>query len=356
MQTKPPYPYFGGKLTVINDVWKCFGYTPNFVDPFFGGGSSLWMNPAFNWQTGQWSDNQKHLETVNDIDGMVSNFWRAIKWDAETVAKYADWPVNENDLHARHVWLVNQKDELQQRLEGAPDYFDAKVAGYWVWGICSWIGHGFASGKGPWQSIDGLLANVKNGNGVRRQRPHLGNNGVGINRQRPHLGNNGVGINRQLPHLNNGRGLADDWSDWLQLYFARLQDRLRQVRVCSGDWRRVLGPTPTEVNGLTAVFLDPPYAVEDRETVYNHDSYTVAHDVREWAIANGDNPMLRIALCGYDEHQMPDEWEMFNWSAHGGYETQSDDPSGNRHREVIWFSPHCLKVEKQKQMQLFGEG
>jgi hypothetical protein len=43
---------------------------------------------------------------VNDIDGYVSNFWRAVQADPELVAHYADWPVNEVDLHARHRWLV----------------------------------------------------------------------------------------------------------------------------------------------------------------------------------------------------------------------------------------------------------
>ncbi len=100
---KPPYPYFGGKYTIKEMIWQRLGYTPNFVDPFFGGGSSLWFNPAFDWNTGHWADNEKHLETANDLDGMVSNFWRAIKFDPASVAKYADWPVNENDLHARHI-------------------------------------------------------------------------------------------------------------------------------------------------------------------------------------------------------------------------------------------------------------
>jgi hypothetical protein len=129
-------------------------------------------------------------------------------------------------------------------------------------------------------------------------------------------------------------------------WFYALADRLRRVRVCCGDWKRVLGPAPTTCIGTTAVFLDPPYAVEERSDVYGEESRDVAHDVREWAIANGDNPDLRVALCGYEgEHEMPDSWSVVAWKANGGFANQKrDDTQGraNAHRERIWFSPHCL--------------
>jgi hypothetical protein len=63
------------------------------------------------------------------------------------IASWCDWPVNENDLTARHIWLVNRKDTLQAKLEGDPDYFDAKVAGWWCWGMACWIGGRFCSGE-----------------------------------------------------------------------------------------------------------------------------------------------------------------------------------------------------------------
>ena len=67
--------------------------------------------------------------------------------------------------------------------------------------------------------------------------------------------------------------------------------------------------------------------------------------MREWAIANGDNPDFRIALCGYDgEHEMPDSWECVPWKAHGGY-SRTERGKANRELERIWFSPHCLQAE-----------
>ena len=99
-------------------------------------------------------------------------------------------------------------------------------------------------------------------------------------------------------------------------------------------------------HGLTGVLLDPPYAdTADRDaSLYREDSLSVAHDVREWAIENGDNPMMRIALCGYEgEHDMPASWECVAWKAKGGYGSQrADGANDNAKRERIWFSPHCL--------------
>jgi len=122
---------------------------------------------------------------------------------------------------------------------------------------------------------------------------------------------------------------------------------MRAVRVCCGDWSRVCTPAVTTTHGLTAVFLDPPYsaAAGRGSDIYTIEDLVVAERVREWCVANGDNPQLRIALCGYDgEHEMPAGWECVAWKAQGGYGNQGNgNGKANRHRERVWFSPHCLK-------------
>ena len=96
---------------------------------------------------------------------------------------------------------------------------------------------------------------------------------------------------------------------------------------------------------LRGVLLDPPYAdtAERAGDLYVEDSVSVAHDVRRWAIENGSNPLMRIALCGYEgEHDMPPDWETVAWKAAGGFASQGDGTNDNAKRERIWFSPHCL--------------
>ena len=352
---KSPFPYFGGKSSVASDIWQRFGDTPNYVEPFFGSGAVLLNRP--NWTT-----ERRWLETINDASGYVANFWRAVQAEPDAVAHHADWPVNENDLHARHIWLVQRKDELAAQLEGDPGWYDAKIAGWWAWGMSCWIGSGFCSGNGPWGLTEDDEGNRKRvhlgnaGRGVNRKLVHLGDAGRGVNRKLVHLGDAGRGVNRQRVHLGNA-GRAGDGEAGLYAWMQALSDRLVRVRVCCDDWTRVMGPTVTERNGLTAIFLDPPYsdAANRDPDLYEQDSLDVAHDARAWCVENGDNPMLRIALCGYrDEHDGLEAagWEALEWKASGGYGSQGNGSGrANATREVIWFSPACLKVARR--MSLF---
>ncbi len=307
MDLKAPFPWFGGKSRVADLVWQYFGDVPNYVEPFAGSLAVLLGRPTM-----------PRTETVNDMDCYLSNFWRALANDPEGVAQHADWPVNEADLLARHKWLI-KRDEFRTQMKIDADFYDVKIAGWWVWGLCSWIGGGWCHTES-------------------QQMPHLGDAGRGINRKLPHLGDAGRGINRKLPHLGNaGRDIA--------AYFGELSNRLRKVRVCCGDWARCLGDSVTIKHGITGVFLDPPYDT-DRNQSYACDSQGVAGQVREWAIENGNNPMLRIALCGYEsERKMPEGWIEVPWKAQGGYGSQSNGKGReNSTRERIWFSPHCLNM------------
>lgn len=130
---KAPFPWFGGKSRVAHLVWNAFGDTANYVEPFAGSLAVLLGRP-----------HAPRIETVNDLDCYLANFWRAVQYAPEEVARWADWPVNEIDLHARHRWLVAQS-EFRERMRGDPEYFDARVAGWWVWGICQWIGGGWCA-------------------------------------------------------------------------------------------------------------------------------------------------------------------------------------------------------------------
>lgn len=318
-----PFPYFGGKRAIAPLVWQALGAIQNYSEPFFGSGAVLLGRP--DWRPGL-------TETVNDFDGWIVNFWRAIQAAPDEVARWADWPVAETDKTARHAWLIQRRDELQERLLGDPAYFDAHVAGWWVWGICCWIGGGWCSGAGPWSAVDGrLVRHASARQGISRQLPHLSNRGQGINRKMPATGNRG---------------------EWIRDWFAALAARLRDVRVCAGNWDRILGPLPTVKLGTTGVFLDPPYGADRNTDVYTTDSFTVAREVRDWAVAHGDDPRMRIVLCGYEgEHDLPDTWEKIAWIGKGGYGNLGNGKGkANRHLERIWCSPHCHKTEQLRML------
>lgn len=288
---KAPFPWFGGKSRAASLIWARFGEVANYVEPFAGSLAVLLGRPT-----------APRIETVNDLDCYVANFWRALQADPEAVAEHADNPVNEADLQSRHIWLHRQS-EFRERMKSEFDFFDARVAGFWCWGLCSWIGDNFCRPK------------------EQNSIPHLGAS-MGVNRQIPHLGDAGNGV-----------------LDWLY----GLAARLRRVRVCCGDWARLTGDSVTWRHGVTGVLLDPPYDTEGHDDVYGDMSRTISAPVRQWALENGANPLLRIALCGYEgEHEMPAEWECVAWKAQGGYGNQRK-ANENAKRERIWFSPHCLK-------------
>lgn len=278
---RPPFPYAGGKSRIASIVWQAFGTDlRNYVEPFFGSGAVLFLKPGGPCK----------FETVNDADGFIANFWRAVQANPDAVADAADWPVNEADLHARHLWLVGQRERITERLMGDPDWFDAKIAGWWCWGMSCWIGPAWCSGRGAWTSRDGVMVRNNTGRGVNRQRPHLGGTGQGVNRQ--------------------PKGIDDTVTrrEMLRDYFADIAERLARVRVCCGDWSRVVTPMVTVRHGTTGVFLDPPYAIEAGRdpNCYVVDRPGLSADVRDWCIANGNNPKLRIVLAGYEgEHDMP---------------------------------------------------
>ncbi|MFP4145883.1 MAG: DNA adenine methylase [Phycisphaeraceae bacterium] len=287
---KAPFPYFGGKRTVAAEAWARLGDVRNYVEPFAGSAAMLLMRPHAG-----------RVETLNDADCFIANFWRATQAAPDEVVAYADGPVNEADLHARHRWLVLSDDAAtwRERMRTDPDYYDPKVAGWWVWGQCMWIGGGWCSyavGQDRRPVIDGGGGGAIQ-KGVHRtphtKRPSLGDahGGAGtkgvhqtrLTQQVPDISGEGGATGRGIhgsgmtfagrPQLadafSRGRGVHghDEASTcaqrraWLRDWFQALRDRLRPVRVCCGDWSRVCSShSVTTRIGLTGIFLDPPYA------------------------------------------------------------------------------------------------
>lgn len=394
---KAPFPAFGGKSRIASKVWPRLSteHRParNFIEPFCFSAAMLLLRP-----------DEPQIETVNDLNAFVANFWRAIQSDPEAVAAHADWPVNETDLHARHAWLVRSEDaaERLQRVRDDADYFDAKIAGWWCWGACMWIGSGWCeenrvgSEQIP-QLRDGCGQGVtaKRGDAYEApdKRPQLCNgnttHGQGVHKavpdeplhqKRPVFPDGsqwGRGVFRQ-PDDTNRPQLADAYSRgrgvhgndaltdcdrrrlWLTDWFTRLADRLRPVRVCCGHWARVCDSDSTLTRlGTTAVFLDPPYRKKLADGTENRAGHIYANDksqcvdslvdeVQAWCLKWGDNPEIRIAVCGLEgEYPKLEHWEKLAWKSQGGYGNRNKD-NQNAARERIWFSPHCLSIEQQQ--------
>lgn len=382
---KSPFPWPGGKSGAAAAIWARLGDTPNYVEPFAGSAAVLLCRP-----------HDGKTETLNDADGHISNVLRSIAYAPEETAAWCDMPVSEVELTSWHLYLKAARAELTERLMADPFYHDPMLAGAWLYGIASWIGDGWCVADGPWINQDGRLVDrrtlpqAEQTEGVRKKMPNVSGDpndhhtrlqGIqayrdapGVPRKMPEIGRSpngqiafnrkGVqayryqeGVPKQMP-LVSARGGSSSGTihqgvqslaapTALLAYFDRLAARLRRVRILCGDWKRVVKPSITVNHGLTSIFMDAPYPSQEHDMRYHGDN-DVWHQAAAWAIENEDNPLLRIAVCGYwsaaTDALFPATWERYRWQARGGYGNQKADGRGreNAKRECCWFSPHCI--------------
>ena len=239
-----PFPYHGAKSRIAADVWAAFGEVGVFSEPFCGSCAVLLASPRISPR-----------EIVNDQNGHIANFWRAIRADPEAVAYWADYPSFHHDLTARHSWLIQWARTSSRRLIEDADWYDVKAAGWWVFGISLWIGGGWCVDVGqeaardqqpaptkpkgtvgvaaqrsriPQQGDKRLLINPKDagGTGVSAQRLNVPgaedrmpkivnrNGGAGVSAQRERIprmlsggGGNGVAVQREsIPKMASRPG------------------------------------------------------------------------------------------------------------------------------------------------------
>ena len=294
MGLRSPFSYFGGKNKISQTVWKSLGQVNWYLEPFFGSGAVLLNSPYI-----------PSNEIVNDKFCMIANFWRSVKFSPKRTAKYADAPMNEVELHAKQDYLIAQIPALEQNLINDIEFHDAKIAGYWVWGVSQWLGDNWCSNK------------------TLYKRPTFNKSGM-------HRSNTNV-----------------------QEYFQFLSKRLRRTIVCCGDWKRVVCDFITTKDEPIGVFLDPPYSAEaGRENnLYIEDSLTVSKLVFDWCLENGDRKNFRIAFCGYsNEYTFPSNWIPFGWKGNCAWANGADGDKGkdNAKKEMIWFSPGCKNLNNKR--------
>ena len=394
MTLSAPFPYFGGKKRWADHIWSKFGKADVYIEPFAGSLAVLLANPY-----------PAKREVVCDKDGLICNFWRAITSDPEQTAHWADYPTIHQDLTARHKWLKQWAREHSSQLSENADYYDAKAAGWWVWGISLWIGGGWCSvgesdkrpitGGGGGHSSAGVSAQ-------RTQIPHVGTDrlsGDGVSAQRnqipmvrsDHRGGSpvsaqsmgkipkvckdvsaGAGVSAQRdnmpiydkrPHVGSQVAPAAQGVSAVRInrpeiteWFQALADRLKRVIVLNRDWRSavtssVLADTPSgpgeKIN--RCIFLDPPYRTEKRsDTLYSSDIDGTSDDsavqAYEWAVQHGEK--YRIAYCSHEgDFQVPVGWDVMT-QAFKGVRTNRD-----KSQDCIMFSPAC----EDRQPTLFAD-
>ncbi len=288
---RAPFPYFGGKAKAAALIWSRLGDPDRYVEPFFGSGAVLLNRP-----------HAPRVEIANDADGLVCNFWRATSADPAAVWAAADRPVHEADIYAFRRWLHAQGDNIGERLQVEPDWYDPVVAGRWMW-------------------LASAAINKESGSVYFQHR--------------------GQGIHA----ASFDPGVMDE-----------LRTRVRCVRFACGDWARMTQPMVLygESRGTPhagiAVYLDPPYGNALRAAkCYRKDDGDVTAAVQSWC-ASGIGNTIRIAVSGFDgEYGLHERhgWDCVAWNGGG----RGGSGAG---RERVWFSPACLPPDGPEQLGLFA--
>ena len=290
-ETTPPYKWFGGKRRIAADVWARLGKTHTYIKPFFGGGAVFLACPY-----------KINAGFLNDLDGYICNFWRAVTAEPDALAEAFERPTCEPDLIAWNNRLVADRAAFTDRLKADPDYYDLRVAHWWARGVWAAIGSEWLRGNrkslAPSSSLGPL---IKSDPDARRE--------------------------------------------WLRA----LADKMQFLSVGCGDWKRAVTPSrlfnglQAAPHALSAIFLDPPYQADECNMSYASSEDDIFDEVWEWAMKAGEDTRLRIALCGYDDGRKPAPgWDVQEWSAGTGFSNRGENMGKNRHRERVWYSPGCL--------------
>lgn len=277
------FQYRGSKDDVAHIIWERFGNDDCdcYIEPFMGKLGCLLQR---NVKDGA----KPKVEVVGDLNGYICNLFRAIKLEPDKLADRVDNQVlAEMDVLARDRWLRDHRQEIEKLLLSHPNAFSLDAAEWWLF----------------------YMSLLPDTSASRTARKH------------------------SIPNYSPGVFNICDKVPYLRA----LSDRLKNVRLIYGDWRRTIRACPP--GKITAVFFDPPYGWDAgrRMSMYEHDEPHVAKDAARVAVLLGRQPGFRVCFAGLEgEHQFPPDWEVVAWQApKARYE--------NRSRERLWFSPGCLK-------------
>lgn len=394
-----PMPWYGGKARWADEIWSRLGDVGVYVEPFAGSLGVLLAGPAHS------------REIVCDLDGMICNFWRAMRDAPEETARWADYPTIHQDLTARRYWLRSWREAHAERLSLDAEFYCPKAAGWWAWCVSCWIGAMNDLLDTTWDKRP-HVANTDGGRGVSVQRlnvrlkdkrPQVSNNagGKGIQVQRiqlidkrplvyDHSGGPGVSAQRlelpdkmpalgpktggrgvQAQRLHPGRprvsptgggmGVQAQRKDMggpigegarLLPWFEELSQRLARVVVLNRDWSSALSDTllqqtPKSPKPLVGVFLDPPYRLQGRRRLYVSDLDENEGDAAELS--------YEWAVSHGDVYRIAYACRESDFPCPEGWTSSTPRTFGGhrvekerRSKDVVYYSPACVPATQAK--------
>jgi site-specific DNA-adenine methylase len=292
------FSYSGNKEMIAKKIWQLFDSKTigNYVEPFCGSSSILLSRPY----------KHRTIENINDINGLVINFFRSVKYDYKKVLESLRRPMNQIEYQAMQKFVIsfaNNKRNVDL-LKNNYKFFNSEIAGAWAYCLnCSFLDH--------FQSV----STTRKNNHIDKGLMEIGSRKV---------------VNRFFNQ---------------NIVLEKMHERLLEVRMSCTNWKNLLTPAVLNVRlsgKYTAIFFDPPY--ENKEKTYK--AKPVSNEVRKWCIENGSNPFYKIILCGYEsEHD-----ELIK---HGWVKQQGKSASGSQNgvitskKEKFYYNKTIIKAIKQ---------
>ena len=127
-QTKqPPAPYYGGKGRLASRIVKLIPDHDLYNEPFIGGGYVFWAKPSSS------------IEVINDVNGLVINFYKVLKDKFKALQKLIDNTLYSFQEH-QHACLMYKNPELFTYVQLAWAYWVCCCQGF-ASKICSGWGY-----------------------------------------------------------------------------------------------------------------------------------------------------------------------------------------------------------------------
>lgn len=307
------FPYYGNKKKITSTIWEKIGPHQTVIEPFAGSMAFTLANP---YPTKE--------EIANDANGLIINIFRAIKLDVDTVLDYLD---NEMCLHELTIngdmlRVMNVVDHLE-RLMVDETYCDPILAAKTIVLYNMVLGARIGiKNTGPWRlDKDKLIYN--RGQGIAMSKMQMDKSGI---------------------LLGNKEQKRD------VLY--SLANRLKDVILMCGDWKRLIPKYIITDNNDRVLFLDPPYCVDSKDEKMEHELYTnighVHNEVLELLgrIEKDGNSHMTVVLCGYEgEYDLdPNIWKQMSWKKSIGRESVCIANGKERKQsfnETVWIKHKC---------------
>jgi DNA adenine methylase len=123
---KTPITYWGGKQQLAPKVLRMFPKHRVYCEPFFGGGAVFFAKrPA-------------EVEFINDINGMMVNFYRVLKNRPEELQKKIDQMLHSEEVHRHYKFVYDNPSEFDELERAAAIFCLSKQSIFSILGN-SWV-------------------------------------------------------------------------------------------------------------------------------------------------------------------------------------------------------------------------